>query len=88
MNIAIIGAGAGIGLKSVIQALQKGHIVTALSTNTDQIPNHPNLIKINGSAVSPIDLKNAIKNSDADLLPLGQKIKKQLPYFLILPIHL
>ncbi|KUJ61323.1 epimerase [Flavobacteriaceae bacterium CRH] len=76
MNIAIIGAGAGIGLQSVVQALKKGHTVTALSTNTDQIPNHPNLIKINGSATSPTDLKNAIKNSDAVLITVGTKNKK------------
>ncbi|KFF02895.1 NAD(P)-dependent oxidoreductase [Flavobacterium reichenbachii] len=81
MNIAIIGAGAGIGLESVKQALKKGHIVTALSTNTDQIPNHPNLIKINGSAISPIDLKNAIKGSDAVLITVGTKNKKATTLF-------
>ncbi|MDR6759824.1 putative NADH-flavin reductase [Flavobacterium sp. 2755] len=81
MNIAIIGAGAGIGLESVILALKKGHIVTALSTNTDQIPNHPNLIKINGSATSLIDLKNAITGSDAVLITVGTKKKKATTLF-------
>ncbi|KQB42657.1 NAD(P)-dependent oxidoreductase [Flavobacterium aquidurense] len=81
MNIAIIGAGAGIGLESVLKALKNGHIVTALSTNTDKIPNHPNLIKINGSATSPIDLKNAIKGSDAVLITVGTKNKKATTLF-------
>ncbi|TPG29779.1 NAD(P)-dependent oxidoreductase [Flavobacterium pectinovorum] len=81
MNIATIGAGAGIGLQSVIQALQKGHTVTALSTNTDQIPNHPNLIKINGSATSTLDLKNAIKGSDVVLITVGTKNKKATTLF-------
>ncbi|WP_209442813.1 NAD(P)-dependent oxidoreductase [Flavobacterium chilense] len=81
MNIAIIGAGAGIGLESVKQALQKGHVVTALSTNTDQIPNHPNLIKINGSATSPIDLRQAIKGSDVVLITVGTKNKKATTLF-------
>lgn len=81
MNIAIIGAGAGIGLQSVTQALKNGHTVTALSTNTDQIPNHPKLIKINGSATSPIDLKNAIKGSDAVLITVGTKNKKATTLF-------
>ena len=81
MNIAIIGAGAGIGLQSVTQALKIGHIVTALSTNTNQIPNHPNLIKINGSATSVIDLKNAIKGSDAVLITVGTKNKKATTLF-------
>ncbi|MBF4516956.1 NAD(P)H-binding protein [Flavobacterium sp. ANB] len=81
MNIAIIGAGAGIGLQSVIQALKNGHTVTALSTNTDQIPNHPKLIKINGSATSPIDLKHAIKGSDVVLITVGTKNKKATTLF-------
>jgi putative NADH-flavin reductase len=81
MNIATIGAGAGIGLQSVIQALQKGHTVTALSTNTDKIPNHPNLIKINGSATSTLDLKNAIKGSDVVLITVGTKNKKATTLF-------
>lgn len=81
MNIAIIGAGAGIGLESVKQALKKGHTVTALSTNTDHIPNHPNLIKINGSATSPIDLKHAINGTDAVLITVGTKNKKATTLF-------
>jgi putative NADH-flavin reductase len=81
MNIAIIGAGAGIGLQAVMQALKKGHIVTALSTNTDKIPNHPNLIKINGSATSSVDLKNAIKDPDAVLITVGTKNKKATTLF-------
>ena len=81
MNIAIIGAGAGIGLQSVIQALKNGHTVTALSTNTDQIPNHPKLIKIKGSATSPIDLKHAIKDCDAVLITVGTKNKKATTLF-------
>ncbi|OXA93766.1 NAD(P)-dependent oxidoreductase [Flavobacterium hercynium] len=81
MNIAIIGAGAGIGLQSVLQALKKGHTVTALSTNTDQIPNHPNLIKIKGSATSPVDLKHAIEGCDAVLITVGTKNKKATTLF-------
>lgn len=81
MNIAIIGAGAGIGLQSVMQALQKGHTVTALSRNTDQLPNHPNLIKINGNATSAVDLKNAIQGSYAVLITVGTKNKKATTLF-------
>lgn len=81
MNIAIIGAGAGIGLESVNQALEKGHKVRALSTNTNHIADHPNLIKINGSATSSIDLKKAIKDSDAVLITVGTKNKKATTLF-------
>lgn len=81
MNIAIIGAGAGIGLESVVQALKKGHSVTALSTKTDQIPDHTNLIKINGSATSPLDLEQSIKNADVVLITVGTKNKKATTLF-------
>lgn len=81
MNIAIIGAGGGIGLESVNQALEKGYNVTALSTKTDHIPDHPNLIKIKGSATSPVDLKKAIEDSDAVLITVGTKNKKATTLF-------
>lgn len=81
MKIAVIGAGAGIGLQAVIQALQKGHTVTALSTNTSAIPDHELLTKINGSAANIADLKKAIKGSDAVLITVGTKNKKATTLF-------
>ena len=80
-KIAIIGAGAGIGLLSVAQALAKGHSVIALSTDTSTIPNHPLLIKINGSATSVEDLKKVIQHVDAILVTIGTKKKKGTTLF-------
>lgn len=81
MKIAIIGAGAGVGLLSVMQALEKGHKVTAVSTNTATIPNHPALTKINGSATSVDDLKKAMNGADAVLITVGTKNKKATTLF-------
>lgn len=81
MKITVIGAGAGIGLQTVIQALQKGHTVTALSTNTSAIPDHELLTKIDGSATTISDLKKAIKGSDAVLITVGTKNKKATTLF-------
>jgi putative NADH-flavin reductase len=81
MKIAIIGAGAGIGLQTVLQALEKGHSVTALSTNTTTIPDHQFLTKINGSATSVIDLKQAITGAEAVLITVGTKNKKATTLF-------
>jgi putative NADH-flavin reductase len=76
MKIAIIGAAAGIGLAAVQQALAKGHEVTALSTNTNSIPDHALLTKINGSATSVNDMKKAMAGADAVLITIGTKNKK------------
>jgi putative NADH-flavin reductase len=81
MKIAIIGAGAGVGLLSVTQALEKGHKVIALSTNTSTIPDNPSLTKINGSATSVEDVKKTIQNADAILVTIGTKKKKGTTLF-------
>jgi putative NADH-flavin reductase len=81
MHISIIGAGAGIGRECVRLALAKGHTVTALSTHTEDIPNHPRLRKINGSATVGIDVKEAIAGSDAVLITVGTKKKKGTTLF-------
>ncbi len=81
MNIAIIGASAGVGLLSVAQALENGHKVTALSTNTFTIPDNSALTKINGSATSAEDVKKAIQNADAILVTIGTKKKKGTTLF-------
>ncbi|MGH1516427.1 NAD(P)-dependent oxidoreductase [Chryseobacterium sp. JK1] len=81
MKIAIIGAGAGIGLQSVNKALKRGHTVTALSRNTGDIPDHPNLIKINGSATSVFDVRNALIGADTVMITVGTKNKKAVTLF-------
>ncbi len=81
MKIAIIGAAAGVGLAAVQQALAKGHEVMALSTRTDTMPDHALLTKINGSATSVADMKKAMMGSDAVLITIGTKNKKQNTLF-------
>ncbi|WP_172278124.1 NAD(P)-dependent oxidoreductase [Chryseobacterium sp. LAM-KRS1] len=81
MKIAVIGAGAGIGLQAVNKALKRGHTVKALSRNTDDIPDHPNLIKINGSATSASDLRSAITDTDTVMITVGTKNKKATTLF-------
>jgi putative NADH-flavin reductase len=76
MKIAIIGAAAGIGRATLQQALEKGYEVTALSTSTNTIPDHSLLTKINGSATSYDDMKNAMAGADAVLITIGTKNKK------------
>lgn len=81
MKIAIIGAGAGIGLATVMQALQKGHEVIALSTNFTAMPDHPLLTIIKGSATVAADVKKAMVDADAVLITVGTKNKKATHLF-------
>ncbi|MDN5287111.1 MAG: putative NADH-flavin reductase [Mucilaginibacter sp.] len=77
MNITIIGATSGVGLSCVKQALAKGHKITALSPRAQQLlQDEPMLTKINGSATSLTDVKEAIKNADAILVCINTKQKK------------
>jgi len=76
MKITIIGAAAGIGLATVQLALAKGHNVTALSTNTAGIPDHPRLTKVNGTATSHSDMKKVMTGADAVIIAIGTKNKK------------
>lgn len=70
MNIAIIGASAGIGLETVKRALDRKHKVKALSRSKIEIENTA-LTSVVGSAINKIDLLKAIKNADAVVVALG-----------------
>ena len=76
MNITIIGASAGVGLATVQQALTQGHSVTALSTQTASIPDHPRLTRVNGSATAVSDLKKVIAGAEAVIIAIGTQNKK------------
>jgi putative NADH-flavin reductase len=81
MNIAIVGAGAGVGLEAVHQALTNGHTVTALSTNIHGIADRPGLTKLQGSATIVADLKQVLADADAVLITVGTKKKKRTTLF-------
>jgi putative NADH-flavin reductase len=81
MNIAVIGASAGIGRETVQQALDGGHSVRALSRNNDTLPEHRSLTKVQGTVLSVEDLKKAITGTDAVLVTIGTKKKKGTTLF-------
>ncbi len=73
MNIAVIGASAGIGLQVTSLALEKGHEVTALSRRRVPLPDHAKLRRVQGSATDPHDVRAAVEGADAILVTLGVK---------------
>jgi putative NADH-flavin reductase len=76
MNITIIGAGAGIGYATLMQALEKGYQVTVLSTSIAHLPDHPGLIKVKGTATSADDLRKVMAGADAVIVTVGTRNKK------------
>lgn len=81
MNIAVIGASAGVGLLTVQQALAKEHRLTTLSRSQLPLPDHPLLTKIVGSSTSVADLKKSIRGADVVLITIGTKSKKATTLF-------
>ena len=81
MKIAIIGASAGIGSQTVKLALQRGHTVRALSRNNATLTDHQSLTKINGTALSTGNLKEAIAGTDAVIVTVGTNTKKGTTLF-------
>ena len=71
MNIAIIGASAGIGLQTVIRGLNRNHSITSLSRSEIEIEEKKSLKMILGDATNKADLLNSIQNADAIIVTLG-----------------
>ena len=71
MKITIIGASAGIGLKTVIRGLNRNHSITTLSRTEIEIEEKKSLKIILGDATNKADLLNSIQNADALIITLG-----------------
>lgn len=71
MNIAVIGASAGVGLETVKLALARHHTVIALSRSSIPLPDYPRLKTIQGSALRKEDLRLVIHMADAVIVTLG-----------------
>ncbi|MBH0198239.1 MAG: NAD(P)H-binding protein [Nitrospira sp.] len=73
MNIAVIGASAGIGLQVTSLAIEKGQEVTTLSRRIVPLPDHAKLRRVQGSATDPHDIRTAVEGAEAILVTLGVK---------------
>ena len=81
MRLSVIGASAGVGLATVREALERGHSVTTLSRTVTALPEHPSLLKVQGSSVDPLAVAKAISGADVILVTLGTG-KSSKPTFL------
>jgi putative NADH-flavin reductase len=73
-TVLVIGAGRGVGLETVKQALEAEHAVRALARSAGKIPiEHPALTKIAADALDRQALENALDSVDAVIQTLGAK---------------
>ncbi len=71
-TVLIIGASRGVGLETVMQALEAGYEVRALSRNAHSIQiTHRNLEKISASAIDSEAIHSAVDGCDAVISVIG-----------------
>ncbi len=74
MKLLIIGGTGGTGNELIKQALESGHIVSALIRNPKNLKiEHPNLKIIEGNVLDFDKVKTAVSGQDAVISSLGHK---------------
>ena len=64
MKIAIIGATGFVGSGILVEALHRGHDVTAIERNAGKLPAHPKLTPAKGDVTDPNELASLIRGHD------------------------
>lgn len=64
MKIALIGATGFVGSAILSESLNRGHAVTAIVTNPDKLPSHPNLMPVKGDVAERGKLASTIAGHD------------------------
>lgn len=73
-RVLIVGATGGTGRQLVEQALERGHIVTALARDPSALRiEHPRLTVIRGDVLDSASIDAAVRSQDAVLCALGHK---------------
>ena len=73
-RVLIVGATGGTGRQLVEQALERGHIVTALARDPSALRvEHPRLTVVRGDVLDYVSVEAAVRGQDAVLSALGHK---------------
>lgn len=73
-RLLIIGASGGTGRQLVVQALERGHVVTAFVREPSKLPiKHPKLTIIQGNVLDSTAVEAAVRGQDTVLSALGHK---------------
>lgn len=73
-RVLIVGSTGGTGRQLVRQALERGHVVTALARDPSRLPiEHPRLTVVRGDVLDYASVEAAVRGQDAVILALGHK---------------
>lgn len=73
-KVLIVGATGGTGRQLVEQALERGHVVTALARDPSALRvEHPRLTVVRGNVLDYLSVDAAVRGQDAVLSALGHK---------------
>src|SRR5713226_7091416 len=73
-RVLIVGATGGTGRQLVEQALERGHVVTALARDPSALRvEHPRLTVVRGNVLDYPSVEAAVRGQDAVLSALGHK---------------
>ena len=73
-RVLVVGATGGTGREVVSQALERGHVVTALVRNPSKLQiKHPQLKIVQGDVLDYTSVEAAVRGQDAVLSALGHK---------------
>lgn len=67
MKLALIGASGFVGSALLQEALERGHLVTAIVQHPEKLPSHPNLTALKADAYQPDAVATAVAGHDAVL---------------------
>jgi putative NADH-flavin reductase len=82
MHIIVFGSTGASGKQIVQQALDAGHIVTAVARNSSALTiSHANLTVVKGDVLRPQTFIHAVQNQDAVLSALGSRDNKPTVMF-------
>lgn len=73
MNLLVVGATGGTGRQLVVQALERGHRVTALVRRPRPEDERADVVTVRGNVLDPASLVLAVRGQDAVLCALGHK---------------
>jgi len=72
MKLLIIGASRGIGRQLLVQAVQAGHVVTAMARHVDQLPRQQEGFRVMaGDILEPQEVRQAVAGQEAVCLTIG-----------------